>query len=110
MLTLEESRRLLGPLADSKTDEEVLAVRNAFYDLARIIVDGYIASRRWRNDATPHRAATSAPATGAPDSVKGVPVRPLARAAARQSRARRRISSARNPERQTGALRRKRSA
>jgi hypothetical protein len=45
MVSLDESRRLLGPIAEGKTDEEVLAMRNAFYDVARVIVQGYIASK-----------------------------------------------------------------
>lgn len=44
MISIDESRRLLGQLATGKSDEQVRAMRDSLYQIARMIVSSY--SRR----------------------------------------------------------------
>ncbi len=45
MLSIEESRKELGKLADNMSDEEVIKIRNELYELANIALDSYFESK-----------------------------------------------------------------
>ena len=46
MLTLIECRKLIGSTADDLTDVEVLAIRDAVYELANITLESLAAQKR----------------------------------------------------------------
>lgn len=45
MISIEESRKLLGETAESMSNDEIESLRNDLYELGSLALDGYVASK-----------------------------------------------------------------